>query len=47
MNTEGTVINKYAIKNPELCEINNILINKVNKYDKRGLNFRKLYVYGD
>ena len=35
MNTEGTVINKYTIKNPELCEINNILINIVNIYDKR------------
>ena len=35
MNTEGTVINKYTTKNLELCEINNILINNVNLYDKR------------
>ena len=34
-NTGGTVINKYAIMNPELCEINNILINNVNKYHKK------------
>ena len=35
MNTEGTVINKYTIIIPELCEINKILINNVNNYDKR------------
>ena len=35
MNTEGTVINKYANLNPELCEINNILISNVNNYDKK------------
>ena len=35
MNTEGTVINKYTIINPELREINNILIKHVNNYDKR------------
>ena len=35
MNTEGTVINKYAIMNPELCQINNKIINNVNNYDKR------------
>ena len=34
-NTEGTVINKHTIMNPELWEINNILINNVNNYDKR------------
>ena len=38
MKTEGTVINKYTIINPELCEINNILINNVNNYDEM---FRK------
>ena len=35
MNTEGTVLNKYTNMNPELGEINNILINKVSNYDKR------------
>ena len=35
MNTEGTVINKYTFMNPELCEINNILKNNVNNYDRR------------
>ena len=34
MNTERTVINKYAIMNPELCEINNKLINTVNNFDE-------------
>ena len=34
MNKEGTVINKYTIMNFKLCEINNILINNVNNYDK-------------
>ena len=33
-NTEGTVSNKYAIMNPELCELSNIL-NKFNNYIKR------------
>ena len=35
MNTEGIVINKYTIINPELCEVNTILKNNVNVYDKR------------
>ena len=35
MNTEGTVINKYANMNAELCEIKNILKIIVNIYDKR------------
>ena len=35
MNTDGTLFNKYMITNPKLCEINNILINHVNSYDKR------------
>ena len=35
MKTEGTVLNKYAIMKPELCEINNLLKNNVNIYDKR------------
>ena len=35
MNTEGTVINKHAIMNPELCDINNIIINNGNNYGKR------------
>ena len=35
MNTEGTAINKYSIINPELCKINNIIINNVFNYDKR------------
>ena len=35
MNTDGTVINKYTILNPKLCEINNISINNVTNYDKR------------
>ena len=35
MNTDGTVINKYTIINPEPCELNKILKNNVNKYDKR------------
>ena len=35
MITEGTVNNKYVIMNPELCELNNIFINKVINYDKR------------
>ena len=30
MNTGETVINKYTIKNPELCEMNNISKNIVN-----------------
>ena len=30
MNNERTVINKYAIMNPELCQINNIIKNNVN-----------------
>ena len=34
MNTVGTVISKYAIMNPELCEINHKLINTVETYDK-------------
>ena len=32
--TEGTVINKYINMNPELCEINNIIINNVKIYDE-------------
>ena len=35
MNTEGTVYNIYANKNPELFEINNIFRSKFKKYDKR------------
>ena len=35
MNTDGTVINKYTIMNPELCEKHNILINNVSKCDRR------------
>ena len=35
MRTGGTVINKYTIMNPELCEINNIFINNVSNYNKR------------
>ena len=44
--TEGTVINNYAIMNPELCEINDILINNVNKYDKR-FELYKIVVNGN
>ena len=33
MNNEGTVINKYALMNPELCQINDIIINNVNNYN--------------
>ena len=35
MNIEGTVINKYTIINPELCQINNIMISDVNNYNRR------------
>ena len=35
MNNEGTVINKYIIMNPELCQINDIIINNVNNYNRR------------
>ena len=35
MNTEGRVIYKYTIMNPELCQINIILINNVSNYDKK------------
>ena len=35
MNNEGTVINKYTIMNPKLCEINDILKNHVNNYNRR------------
>ena len=35
MNTEKTVINKYAILNPERCEKNNNLMNNVDDYDKK------------
>ena len=34
-NAEGTVVNKYTIMNPEVCEKNNILKNNVSFYDKR------------
>ena len=40
MNTWGTVITKYAIMNPEFCEINNILINNTNNYDKRFQHYK-------
>ena len=39
VNTEWTVINKYKIMNLELCEVNNILINFVVKYDKKFVFF--------
>ena len=35
MNTERTVINKYTIMNPEICQINDITVNNVNKYNRR------------
>ena len=35
MNNEGTVINKYTIMNPKLCQTNDIIINNVNKYNRR------------
>ena len=35
MKTEGTVFDKYIIRNPELCKINNILIKNVNNYNER------------
>ena len=35
MDTEGTVMNKYTIMNPELCQINDIIINNVNNNNRR------------
>ena len=35
MNNEGTVINKHFIMNPELCQINDITIYKLNNYNGR------------
>ena len=35
MNNEGTVINKNTIMNPELCQINDMIIFMVNNYKRR------------
>ena len=46
MNNEGTVINKYNIMNPELCQKIDIKETRVNDY-KRRLNVIKLCVNGN
>ena len=43
--TKGTVINNYTIMNPELCEINNILINIVNNYDKKFVLYKIVCIW--
>ena len=35
MNNEKTVISKYTILHPELCQTNDISINNVKKYKRR------------
>ena len=35
INNEKTVINKYTIMNPELCQFNNIIKDNVNKFNRR------------
>ena len=35
MNNDRLVINKNTIMKPELCEINEIIINNVNNYNRR------------
>ena len=35
MNKEGTVINKYTIMDPELCQINDTIINNEHNYKRR------------
>ena len=35
LENEGTVVNKYTIKNPELCQMNGIIIKNVILYNRR------------
>ena len=43
MNNEGTVINKYTIMNLDLCQINDIIMNIVNNYNRRFEYFENVY----
>ena len=52
MKNEKTVINKYTIMNPELCQINNIIKNNVNNYNRKFIFYEivcnwKLVFYND
>ena len=35
INNEGTVINKHTIRNPQLCQINDMITDNVNNYIRR------------
>ena len=35
MNNEGRVINTYTFVKPELCELNSLIKNDVNNYNRR------------